>query len=102
MSDDQEAERRKQQELGEDDFLAYLKAKGVSPECELCSHNDWVVTERITDNYWPVISVATFRGPDVFGGPYIETALMVCNHCGNVRQFARRFILEWKAEKARG
>ena len=64
-------------------ILKKLKEKGATPNCELCSHNDWSVIDQAIS-----APISDLTGNLRISQPQVPCAGLICNNCGNLRLFA--------------
>jgi len=86
--------------ITEEDFIAYLKAKGVKGECEACGSNSWSVSADNEMNYTlglPMVSLVNIEELTRGG---INMLATMCNNCSNTRLFWRFKVAEWKSKQA--
>lgn len=71
----------------ERDFPAYFGARGISPTCESCGHNEWSSVDGAA------------ALPSQRQIPFIDYKLAVyvlgCRHCGFVRLYLKGVVDEW-------
>lgn len=71
-------------ELYSHDIATFFKEKGIKEECEYCGKTTWMLQNEI---YGSVCK--NTRDDDL---SVIPIAMLICMHCGNIRQFAREYL----------
>lgn len=76
---------------GKIDFPAYFMAKGISPKCESCGHNEWAPLDGAA-----VLPAQRTRVP--FVEHRLPVYVLGCVNCGFVRLYIKEAVDEWLKE----
>jgi len=69
----------------------FFEDKGITPICESCGRNAWVVAT----NAAPVLAVDMSGRDKVY-----NKHMLICAHCGFIRYYASDVVTEWHKNRA--
>lgn len=75
-------------------FLEFLKARGVQSKCPCCGSEEWLTAEN--DDGDIAMLILSNEGGDIdVNASNIPTLLIACGNCGFIRQHARNLIVNY-------
>ncbi|MDN3561684.1 hypothetical protein [Vreelandella neptunia] len=86
-------------ELKGQDLDNYIEAKNITRICPSCGENDIMILSHGPDEPLHIMDMKlshSTASPD----SVVQVAAFVCQNCGNLRTFSKKWILAWIEEES--
>ena len=77
----------------------YFDSIGVKHECPSCGRNQWFIHENIEREGTGVVQIRADGVSKQTLTSSLLYVLVICQHCGFIRQYARPLIVQWAKER---